>query len=168
MNQLTRAHPYKCLLMAVGAVIDQTSEQVMTKTPHPFVLPAKLSSGLGRVWDYWDGLKRGGNEIPFWDDVKLSSLAGLEGHLLLIDAFEAPQRFRVNTVGKDIRDWYGADIVGKFADEIEAKGPLAHFAAQASATATEPTYYHNGFTRLLLPLWGNGYVSMLLGAVERA
>lgn len=142
----------------------------MTKTPRPFALPAKLPSGLGRVRDYWDGLKRGGNEIPFGDDVKLSALAGMEGHLLLVDVFEGPRRFRVNTMGKQIRDWYGADIVGKFADEIEWKGPLAYFAAQASATseAAEPTYYHDGFIRLLLPLWGNGYVSMLLGAIERA
>ncbi len=149
--------------------MNQTNEQAMTNTPRPFALPAKLSSGLGQVRDYWGGLKRGGNEIPFWDDVKLSALPGLEGHLLLVDVFEGPQRFRMNTVGKDIRGWYGADIDGKFADEIEAKGPLAYFSAQASATveAVQPTFHHDGFARLLLPLWGNGYVSMLLGAVER-
>ena len=88
---------------------------------------------------------------------------------MLVDVFETPQRFRLNTVGNEIRDYYGADIVGKFVDEIEAKGPLAYFMAQASATveAAEPTYYHDGFARLFLPMWGGGYVSMLLGTFVR-
>ena len=40
---------------------------------------------------------------------------------------------------------------------------------QSSATveAAEPTYFHGGFARLLLPLWGGGYVSMLLGTIVR-
>jgi len=59
--------------------------------------------------------------------------------------------------------------VGQFLDEIDAKGPFAFFLAQASATveAAEPTFHQDGFTRLLLPLWGNGYVSMLLGGIAR-
>ena len=141
----------------------------MTKMPHPFALPARLSADLGRVRDYWDGLKRAENQVPFWDDVNLSALPGIEGRLLLVDVFEAPQRFRLNTVGKEIRADYGADLAGKFVDEVEAKGPLAYFAAQASATveAAGPTYYHDGFARLLLPMWGSGHVAMLLGAVVR-
>ena len=141
----------------------------MTKTPHPFALPTRLSPDLGRVRDYWNGLKRGENQVPFWDDVKPSALPGFEGRLMLVDVFERPQRFRLNSVGNEIRDYYGADIVGKFVDEIEAKGPLEYFVAQASATAeaAEPTYYHDGFARLLLPMWGGGHVAMLLGTVVR-
>jgi hypothetical protein len=141
----------------------------MTNLPHPFALPARLSSELGRARDYWISLKRGENKVPFGDDVKLSALPGFEGNLTLVDVFEKPQRFRLNIVGNKIRDWYGADIVGKFVDELEAKGPLRYFVAQASTTveATEPTYFHDGFARLLLPLWGGGYVSMLLGTVIR-
>lgn len=141
----------------------------MTKTPHPFALPARLSSDLGRVRAYWNSLRRAENQVPFWDDVKLSALPGFEGRLMLVDVFEPPQRFRLNTVGKEIRDWYGAEVVGKFVDEIEAKGPLAYFTAQASATveAAEPTYYHDGFARLLLPMWGSGHVAMLLGTIAR-
>jgi hypothetical protein len=141
----------------------------MTKMPHPFALPARLSSDLGRVRDYWNGLKRAENQVPFWDDANLSALPGFEGRLMLVDVFETPQRFRLNTVGNEIRDYYGADIVGKFVDEIKAKGPLAYFTAQASATveAAEPTYYHDGFTRLLLPMWGSGHIAMLLGTIVR-
>ncbi len=141
----------------------------MTKTPHPFALPARLSSDLSQVRDYWDGLKRGGNEVPFWDDVDLSALPGLKDRLMLVDVFERPQRFRLNTVGNMIHEWYGSDVKGKFVDEIEATAPLEYFVAQGSTTveAAEPTYYHGGFARLLLPMWGSGYVSMLLGAIVR-
>jgi hypothetical protein len=141
----------------------------MSKPPHPFALPASLSPELRRVRDYWNGLKRHENKVPFWDDVKLSALPGLDDRLVLIDVFESPQRFRLNTVGNQIREWYGADLVGKFVDEIEAKGPLEYFLAQAITTveSAEPTYYRNGFMRLLLPMWGGGNVSMLLGAVVR-
>jgi hypothetical protein len=141
----------------------------MTKLPQPFALPPRVSSHLGRVRDYWDGLKRRQNDVPFWDDVNLSGLPEFKDRLLLVDVFEKPQRFRLNTVGSKIRDWYGADIVGKFVDEIEAKGPFAYFVAQASTAveAAKPTYHHDGFVRLLMPMWGGGYVSMLLGAIVR-
>lgn len=141
----------------------------MTKIPQPFVLPARLPLELSRVLEYWDSLKRGENKVPFGDDVKLSGLPGIEGTLVLVEVFEKPQRFRLNIVGNNICEWYGADMVGKFVDELETKGPLAYFTAQASATveAAEPTYFHGGFARLLLPLWGGGYVSMLLGATVR-
>jgi len=108
--------------------------------------------------------------MPFADDVALSALPGAEGRLVLVDVFEKPQRFRLAIVGQDIRDWFAADMVGVFTDELAAKGPLKFFAAQASATveAAAPTYYHDGFARLLLPLWGGGSISHLLGAVARA
>ena len=139
----------------------------MIKMPHPFALPAKLSSDLIRLHHYWNGLKRGENKVPFVDDVNLSVLPQLKNKLMLIDVFEQPQRFRFNTVGGEIRDAYGADITGKFVDEIAAKAPLAFFTAQASATveSAEPTYYHDGVARLLLPMWGDGHVAMLLGII---
>lgn len=141
----------------------------MTKPTQPFALPARLSADLGQVRKYWDGLKRRQNDVPFWDDVNLSALPALKDRIMLVDVFEKPQRFRLNSVGGKIRDWYGADTGGKFVDEIEAKGPFAYLVSQASATveAAKPTYYHGGFVRLLLPMWGAGNVSMLLGAVVR-
>jgi len=133
----------------------------------PFALPANLTPDLAQVRTYWDGLKRGENKVPFADDVALSKLPGLQGRLLLVDVFDKPVRFRFNIVGADVSAGYGGDLAGRFADEIEPKGPLAYFLAQASATveARAPTFYQDGVARLLLPLWGNGYVSALLGAV---
>ena len=96
---------------------------------------------------------------------------------MLVDAFENPQRFRFNTVGEQIQRRFGAGLTGKFADEIEAKGPFEFFTAQASATieAKAPTFFaHRSsakkdpldpYTRLLLPMWGNGRIEMLLGAI---
>ena len=98
---------------------------------------------------------------------------------MLVDAFENPQRFRFNTVGKTIRQDYGSDLAGRFADEIAPKHPLAFFTAQASATieARAPTFFiasatsdrgPAGDARLLLPMWGNGRIEMMLGAVANA
>lgn len=135
----------------------------------PFAPPANLTPDLAQVRTYWDELKRGENKVPFADDVNLSKLPGLQGRLLLVDVFDKPVRFRFNIVGADVTAAYGGDLAGKFADEIDLKGPLAYFLAQASATveARAPTFYQDGTARLLLPLWGNGYVSALLGAVAR-
>jgi hypothetical protein len=141
----------------------------MTKMSHPFSLPAKLAPDLNRLHEYWGGLKRGENKIPFADDVNLSALAGLKERVMLIDVFEQPQRFRLNSLGGEIRTAYGADVAGKFVDEIEGKGPLQFLNAQASATveACAPTYHRDGFVRLLLPMWGDGHVALLLGAAVR-
>lgn len=166
MNTMRRLPPGKSLQYGSYGT---TNGQTMTNSPHPFPLPAKLSPELGQVREYWNGLKRGENKIPFADDVNLSALVGLQGRLVLIDVFDKPQRFRFNIVGDDIRNWYGGDLAGKFVDEIVGRGPLAYVLAQASVTveAAAPTCHHDGFARLLLPLWGGGYVSALLGSIVR-
>jgi len=115
--------------------------------------------------------------MPFWDDVKLSSLPDLADWLMLVDAFQRPQRFRFNSVGERIRERYGANLAGAFMDEIDPKDPLEFFIAQASVTIESglPTFFkgsasagsksRSGYTRLLLPMWGNGHIEMMLGAI---
>jgi len=148
----------------------------MNTSPLPFKPPAKLPPGLSRLRDYWESLKRGENNMPFWDDVKLSSLPDLSDCLMLIDAFENPRRFRLNSVAAQIRRSYGADLADKFVDEIAQKGPLELLAAQANATIETkgPTFFagqagsgsgHHNYARLLLPMWGDGRIGMLLGAI---
>ena len=144
----------------------------------PFAIPAKLPADLGRTRDYWESLKRGENSMPFWDDMKLSSLPDLSDRLMLVDVFEKPQRFRLNTVGTQVRKRYGDDLAGKFVDEIAAKAPFEFLTAQASTTieAKAPTFFagaagtasdpHPRYARLLLPMWGDGRIEMLLGAIE--
>ena len=67
----------------------------MVKSISPFPVPVKLPSGLGKVRNYWQDLKRRKNSMPFWDDVNLSSLPELADHLMLVDVFQDPQRFQI-------------------------------------------------------------------------
>lgn len=129
--------------------------------------------------DYWESLKRGDASMPFWDDVTLSSLPDLADRLMLVDVFEGPLRFRFNTIGQNIRTQYGTNVTDKFLDEIEIRAPFEYLTAQSSATieSRSPAFYesvssrssaqHEGrYARLLLPMWGNGRIEMMLGAID--
>jgi hypothetical protein len=143
----------------------------MATTNNPFPLPEKLSPKLLQAFSYWEGLKRGDNNMPFWDDVKLSALPELNDRLLLIDVFTNPERFRFNFVGKDLVEPNAKSVTGKFADEVQLRGPLKYLRSQCSATveAREPTCYRGDgapFSRILMPMWGDGRIGMLLGALD--
>jgi len=137
----------------------------------PFALPEKLDRDLTAVQSYWDGLRRGGNEMPFWDDVKQPDLEGLGAGVLLVDAFAQPERFRFNFLSSALNQGAAATLRGRFADEGALPHPFEFLRAQCSATveARKPTYYRHegngGYARLLLPMWGDGRISMLLGAI---
>jgi len=148
--------------------------QPMTSDGGMYLLPDQLEPDLERVQAYWNGLKRGGNDIPFWDDVKFSMQARLARDVILIEAFEDPLRFRFDLVGDDITRRYGTAITGKFTDEIDLHPPTDHLTGQCRATVERraPTYFRHapagggtGYSRLILPLWGNGRIEMLIGAV---
>jgi hypothetical protein len=136
----------------------------------PFPLPEKLDNDLAQVKTYWEGLRRGGNDMPFWDDHKPSALGALAGKVILIDTFANPERFRFNSIGDALKQSYGEPLAGKFADELDLRDPFGFFRAQASATieARAPTFYRHEqppYARLMLPMWGDGRISMLLGAI---
>lgn len=149
--------------------ITRKQEAKMTNTASAYVLPPHLEDELAKVHAYWKGLIRGqASDMPYWDDVKLTALPGLEGRLMLVTAFTRPERFRFDIVGRDVSARYGKALAGSFADEIDTHDPLNFFQSQASATVEghAPTYYRTSdYSRLLLPLWGDGHISMLLGAV---
>jgi hypothetical protein len=138
----------------------------------PFALPEKLDRDLSRVQSYWEGLRRGGNDMPFWDDVKLPVLQEQATGVLLIDAFAQPERFRFNFLADAFKGT--GELKGSFADERDLPHPFEYLRAQCSATveARKPTYYRqdgkDGYARLLLPMWGDGRISMLLGAITNA
>jgi hypothetical protein len=191
----------------------------MRRSTVPYSVPSKLEAGLARVRAYWEGLKRGDAGIPFWDDVNLAALPDLSHRVMLIEVFDKPLRFRFGIVGEELKERYGADVVGRFSDEIEIHHPFQYLNSQALATvesraptyyrheayrheATKrgssraadpfqylnsqglatiesraPTYYRHevaehgssrateGYSRLILPMWGDGRIGMLLGAV---
>jgi hypothetical protein len=147
--------------------------QKMTTDGGTFLLPDQLEPDLDRVQAYWNSLKRGDNDIPFWDDVKFSMQARLARDVMVIETFEDPLRFRFGLVGEDITNRYGAPINGKFTDEIDLHPPLVELTGQCRATVERraPTYFRHapdargiGYSRLVLPLWGNGRIEMLMGA----
>jgi hypothetical protein len=137
----------------------------MSSQPFP-ALP--LDPKLQRVERYWRSLIRGANDTPFWDDFAPSALADMEEDVMLVDVFDKPLRLRFNTiVGAAIEARYGTAVRDRFSDEIEPSSPFEYFNAQASATieARAPTVHQAaGYRRLLLPMWGDGRVSMMLGA----
>jgi hypothetical protein len=152
----------------------------MTSVKGPFPLSRKLEPSLARVCAYWQGLERGEAEMPFADDVNLSALPKLASRLMLIEVLGNPTRFRCGfgVVGENIKRRYGGDLDGKFLDEIEVRAPLQFLNSQGSATVESrvPTYYkqagakgrgvrgQKGYSRLLLPMWGDGRIGLLLGA----
>jgi hypothetical protein len=136
----------------------------------PFAVPSDIDESLVRVRDHWLGLRRGQADIPFADDVKLSTLEDPAADLMVIDVFERPMRFRISIAGHRIASRYGQLVEGLFADEIIPGAPLDYFLSQCSATVEGrgPTYYHDpqsSYARLMLPLWGDGHISSLLAAV---
>lgn len=143
----------------------------------PFALPRAMEPDLRIVRDYWETLIRGANDIPFWDDYKPSALPEISGRMALLDVFDQPFRLRFGQiVGVEIEQRYGENLHRQFIDEIEMRAPFEYLASQASALieTSKPTYYRrtdtaapsrdDGYSRLLLPMWGNGRVEMLLCA----
>jgi hypothetical protein len=151
----------------------------MTGDVQGYSLPDQLEPDLSGVQAYWNRLKRGANDVPFWDDVKFSLRSRLGRESTPIDVFESPLRFCFDLIGADLTDWYGEAIGSKFLDEIDLQAPFDGLTLQCKATVEgcAPTYYcqttarkadvehPGGYARLLLPLRGNGRIEMLLGAV---
>jgi hypothetical protein len=143
----------------------------MDRPVNPFPLPATFERDLAAVQAAWAGLRRAQNDIPFADDLKPAALSAQAGRLLLLDAFEKPERFRFSLLGGDLLLPQDKMLTGKFIDEADLPSPLGFLRAQASATveARAPTFYRGaGAARLLLPMWGDGRISLLLGAVQAA
>jgi len=146
----------------------------MTAPSNPFPLADPLERDLARVLSFWEDMRRAESSMPFWDDLTPSALAPRAPNLLLVDVFAKPERFRFNHVSDALTQRYGENLTHKFADEIDLRDPFAFLRAQASATveARAPTYYRSGaaggpgYARLLLPMWGDGRIGMLLGALE--
>jgi hypothetical protein len=137
----------------------------------PFPLPRRLPPNFATVFHYWKSLLRAENPMPFSDDVDLGKLSQIAEGLLLIDVFKEPQRFRFSHLGATVVTRLGSSVVEKFVDEVQPRDPFDYLQAQASATveARSPSLYASkgstGYSRSLLPTWGDGKVGLLLGAI---
>jgi len=138
---------------------------------NPFGLPDRLDPNLEGVVSLWRRLKRAENGMPFADDFGLPALSNLPGKPFLLSVFASPERFRFEFLSEGLR---AAATTGSFIDETAPGKYFCYLRAQGSATveAAEPTFLHladgsgPAFSRVLLPMWGNGQINMLLGAIS--
>lgn len=139
---------------------------VDTVTPYPLNDLEPELDGLRR---YWAALIRGDNEMPFSDDLKPSEIALLSSRLVILDVFDKPNRFRYSSLlGKELLDRYGEDVLDMFLHETAHRAPFDFLESQAEATieSAKPTFYRaSDYSRILLPMWSDGRIGMLLGAV---
>lgn len=141
----------------------------------PLAITGPLSARLGEVHDYWRRLLRGEATIPFTDDVDPNLFGGICPDIFLVGVFERPRRFRLDFARMPEAPQVERQYLGRFLDEFDAPTPLEFILAQAAAAAEGPSptiYQHRprrrgrAYDRLLLPAWGEGRVSLLIGAVE--
>lgn len=146
----------------------------MTYHHSPFSIDLPLSPSLDRLLGYWRGLLRGEATVPFADDVNMAKVEALTDEAFVLGVFEKPQRFRLD-LAHSRQARIEETLTGRFIDEVELPCPMEFLKAQASATVESmaPSFYEHrpkhaerGYGRLLLPAWGEGHVSLLLGAVE--
>ena len=62
----------------------------------PFAVDGPLAPPLARLLTYWEGLRRGQAEIPFWDDLSEVKIEASGAETFILDVFSRPERFRVN------------------------------------------------------------------------
>ncbi len=140
---------------------------VFEATRTPFALPVRLDHELETLRRYWSALRRADNPMPFADDLRVDHLSRFSASLVVLEVREKPERFRFDIVGTEIERRFGEELSDRFLDEIAHRAPLEFFASQCTALieTSEPTWHGNGvYERLLLPFWGNGYVSRIAGA----
>jgi len=149
----------------------------MTAPILPYALPQTLAPDLVRVKAYWQGLLRGSAEMPFADDLSLEALPELGPRLALIEVFTLPERFRFAHVGTELAAKQPKPITDKFLDEVAPHFPFEFIRSQCSAAveSAAPTCHRQpastdggqpAYSRLILPLWGDGHASLLLLALN--
>jgi hypothetical protein len=143
----------------------------MTDVADAYSMPASLEAGLVAIYESWRALRRGDNDVPFWDDLDFSALGRSGDDATLIDVFENPLRFRLSLAGRSMAARLGQERGGKFLDELEPQGFLDHLEAQCAAAVLSraPTHFRHrsppAYARVVLPFWGSGRIEMLLVAI---
>lgn len=148
----------------------------MTQATAPFAISGPLPTRLDAVFRYWQGLLRGSAEVPFWDDVSMPAVEALCDQVFLVEVFARPERFRLSAADAPLTPAERDAVLGRFIDDVALPDAFALLRAQSSAAVEcmRPTLYIHEpksaegrrYQRLLLPLWGEGEVRMLLGAVD--
>jgi hypothetical protein len=133
-----------------------------------FDRPSIEDASLARLYDYWHG-KRHGRFAPSRVDIDPAQLKFILPFLYLIDVVGGPApRFRFRLAGTGIVKEYGAEITGKFADEIDLNEHQTAFVAEYNRVVGDgkPASSRGNYTKsngrrltyehLILPLSTNG------------
>lgn len=142
-----------------------------TRTSQTHPLPDRLEPKLEILHRYWDGLRRGSETMPYWDDLEMTRLAEIRANLLLFDVVDGGPRFRFSDAGEAVTSLAGTSLRDYFVDEVTLPEPFSGLLEQCRATVagSAATYEKSGSqARLLLPLWGNGQIQMIIGAIDQA
>jgi hypothetical protein len=149
----------------------------MVHASQPFAVTHPVAASLDAVLSYWQDLRRGEASIPFWDDLRLADAKATGAEVFLVDVFATPERFRFAEIDMALDAGARDAVLGRFIDEVALPHGFEMLRAQCAATvegARATVYSHEpaeagerGYERLLLPLWGEGQVHMLLGALAR-
>ncbi len=134
--------------------------------------------GLRRLHDYWAS-KKGDRKAPSRADIRPEEIVPLLPSVYLVDV--EGTRFRLRLVGTEIVLEYGAEITGKYLDEIDLDAVRSAILGEYDTARREclPQYhtwnYHKDdgrflrYSRLILPLSSDGQTvdKMLCGAFVR-
>ena len=78
-----------------------------------YSLPDQLAPELTAILNYWQGLRRAENSMPFADDIDLSAVASVPQRGMLLEVFEDPLRFRFDYVGQDVCSRFGEPLTAR-------------------------------------------------------
>jgi len=101
----------------------------MTDGADAYSLSTSFEAELVSIYECWRAMRRGDNDMPFWDAVNLSSLGD---DAALIHVFENPLRFRLGLAGRSIAAELDPERGGKFLDELEPQALLDPLEAQCA------------------------------------
>jgi hypothetical protein len=68
----------------------------------------------------------------------------LSKDLFLLDVFADPQRLRFNYIGRGIAERYGAELTGKFVDEVDPGDPFRYLSQRDSRGARPALLWSGG------------------------
>jgi hypothetical protein len=140
------------------------------------VVPPEGDRRIRRLVDYWRGIHPAEATLPGRQHVEPLDLSEVLRWLWLVDVQRAPLRFRYRLVGTGHRDAMGADLTGRWIDEVfPGFAHLRGYADFVAVAGGEMRYCRRApefpvekrlvrMERVLLPLARDGVtVDMLLG-----
>jgi len=140
------------------------------------VVPPDCDARVARVLAYWDSIRPAPDRLPGRQHLEPSDLSEVLRWVWLVDVQREPLRFRYRLVGTGHREVIGADLTGKWIDEVFPDFTLMRgYPEFVAVTQGEVSYCRRApeirvgkkyveMERLLLPLARDGVsVDMMLG-----